>query len=142
MIGRVLVALAFVAIAAPASAHHDNCSRRGDARGISCQLSRWVHCSGGAVRVTTFSANSKRMCKSVDERVSGVYIVADKRLACGARVSITNAVTGKSVEATVGDRGPGTIAVYDLSHKTAAAIGVRGSGCVYAGGGLREAAAP
>ena len=121
--------------------HSDGCSRHGDAHGINCQLARWVHCSGAAVRATTFSANSRRKCKAVSETVDGVYIIADKHKACGERISITNATTGKSVNATVGDRGPGTIAVYDLSHKTAAAIGICGSGCVYAGGGLREAGA-
>jgi hypothetical protein len=133
--------LAVAAFAVPAEAHHDGCSRAGDARGISCQLARWVHCSGGAVRVTTFSANSRRMCKAVDERADGVYIIADKHKACGERVSITNPANGKFVYATVGDRGPGTIAVYDLSHKTAAKLDIRGSGCVYVGGGVLEAVA-
>jgi hypothetical protein len=135
----IVLALSVVAFAAPARAHYDRCSRAGDAAGISCQLARWVHCSLGAVRVTTFSANGRRKCKAVNERVDGIYIVADKHKACGEHISITNALTGKSVDATVGDRGPATIAVYDLSHKTASYLGIRGSGCVYASGGMEAA---
>ena len=119
--------------------HSDGCSRKGDAAGINCQLRAWVRCSGGAVRVTTFSANSRRMCKQVDERKDGIFIIADKHKACGEQISIRNADTGKFVLATVGDRGPGTIAVYDLSHKTAREIGIKGSGCVYADTGLFSA---
>ncbi len=119
------------------SRHSDGCSRRGDAAGINCQLRAWVHCSGGSVRATSFNASGRRACPGVRGN-----IVADKRLPCGTPLTITNARTGRSVNAVVGDRGPGTIAVVDLSYQTAAAVGVNGSGCVYVGGGFREAAVP
>ena len=129
--------LAAVALATSAEAHSDGCSRRGDVAGINCQLRVWVHCSGGAVRATSFNANGRRACP----KVRG-YIVADKHLACGTRLTITNAANGRSIDAIVGDVGPATIAVVDLSHQTAAAVGIDGSGCVYIGRGIREAVAP
>ena len=126
--------LAVLALATPAKAHNDGCSRRGDAAGINCQLRAHIHCSGGAVRATSFSANSRRKCKSVTG-----YIVADKHMACGARMTITNAENGLSVAAIVGDRGPGTIAEVDLAYQTAAAIKMKGSGCVYVSRGMELA---
>lgn len=115
--------------------HHDGCSRRGDAAGINCQLRRWVHCSGSAVRATSFNANGRRACPGVRG-----YIVAHKHKACGTPIRVTNASTGAAIDAVVGDRGPGTIAEIDLSHQVAAKIGIRGSGCVLVDVGIESAA--
>jgi hypothetical protein len=129
--------LAVLAIATPVEAHYDHCSRHGDVAGINCQLAAWVHCSGGAVRATSFNAHPRRYCRNVP---NGELIVATKRPICGSPITITNAKTGASIVGVVGDKGPATIAVVDLSYEAAAAIGISGSGCVYIGGaGVREA---
>ena len=57
----------------------------------------------------------------------------------GTCVTITNAENGLSVAAIVGDRGPGTIAEVDLAYQTAAAIKMKGSGCVYVSRGMELA---
>ena len=128
----ILGAVVAIAIAVPAMAHSDGCSRRGDVRGINCQLARWVHCGPGAVRVTSFNAHGRRYCTNVH----GGYIVATKHPVCGRPIRITNARTGVSVQGVEGDKGPATIAAVDLSYETAAAVGIHGSGCAYVGGAL------
>ena len=134
----IVLTLSLALWAATAKAHSDGCSRRGDARGISCQLARWVHCSGGAVRATSFNASGRTAC-GLHGNVVALPHAASRGL-CGSHVTVTNAATGRSTDATVGDSGPATIAAIDLSHTTASIIGLRGSGCVYIGGGGRQEA--
>lgn len=137
----IVASLAITSASVRSSAHSDGCSRNGDIPGINCQLLAWVHCTGGAVRATSFNANDPRYCPNVKHPKG--FIVAVKRPVCGARITVTNAKNGRSVEAVVGDKGPGTIAVIDLSYQTAAAIGFpydgHASGCVYIGSGFKEA---
>lgn len=126
-IAILLLSLVAACATTEANAHSDGCSRKGDVAGINCQLAKWVNCSGGAHRATSFNAHERRFCTNVHRG----YIVATKHPVCGRPITITNARTGASVSAVEGDKGPATIALVDLSHETAAAIGIHGSGCVY-----------
>ena len=116
----------------PASAHSDGCSRRGDVAGINCQLARWVHCSGGAQRATSFNASGRTAC-GLHGNVVALPHAASRGL-CGQQITVTNAANGRSTIARIGDSGPATIAAIDLSYTTASIIGVHGSGCVHIGG--------
>jgi len=128
----IFVTMLTLAACARADAHNDGCSRRGDVHGINCQLAKWVHCSGGAVRATSFNAGGRTAC-GLHGNVVALPHAASRGL-CGTKITITNAANGLSTQATVGDSGPATIAAVDLSYKTAGLIGVHGSGCVYLGG--------
>ena len=109
-----------------AQAHNDGCSRAGDAAGISCQLRAHIHCSGNKVRVTQYAAG--RYCKY--DPSGRCLVTAHRTLPKGTPVRMD--ANGNSITVIVADRGPFTIAKYDLSHQAAHALGIGGSGCVTA----------
>lgn len=105
---------------------------------INQQLARWVHptgrCGGASEQMVTLYGNGDG---HVGKRVAcgGVLdtkrpTVAHRTLPCGTRLSLSNPRNGRSVVATVTDRGPYTNAKLDLGPAVTAALGLNTSSYV------------
>lgn len=110
------------------------------------KLARYVRPTGkcaGAEQLATLYGNGDGLvgrrvsCGGVLDR--GRATVAHRTLPCGSRVTLTNPHNGRSVVATVTDRGPGTSAKWDLGPAVTSALGLRSSTYVCVDGGTRLA---
>lgn len=102
---------------------------------VNAKLKRYVHptgkCAGASEQMATMYGNGDG---HLGKRVScgGVLdahrpTVAHRTLPCGAKLQLTNPRNGKSVVATVTDRGPFTIATLDLGPAAYRALGMNTS---------------
>jgi rare lipoprotein A (peptidoglycan hydrolase) len=128
----VIAALAVVALAAPAEARNNVCIAAG-LKGIpllNCELRTYVHRIAGCARqalATSYGNGDGYLHKPVS--AGGVLdaktpTVAHKTLRLGSYVELSRG--GRSVKARVTDRGPYTIAEFDLSPATGRALGIEG----------------
>lgn len=102
---------------------------------VNAKLKRYVHptgkCAGASEQLATMYGNGDG---HVGKRVAcgGVLdthrpTVAHRSLPCGTKLQLSNPRNGKSVIATVTDRGPYTIATLDLGPGAYRALGMNTS---------------
>ena len=126
----ILAASLVAAIAAPAEAR--NACKRAGLRGVqlmNCELRHYVRkiggCLGRPVLATSYGNGDGNLHKAV--AIGGVLdaknpTVAHKTLPLGSYVELSRGA--RRVRARVTDRGPYTIAEYDLSPATSVALGL------------------
>lgn len=127
MITRIIVALVFVALAAPAEAGKSLVAT------INAKLARWVHptgkCAGASEQLATFYWQGQRTATGERFNPHGLS-AASRHLPFGTRLTIRNPHNGRSVSVVINDRGPYTNATLDLSLGAAKALGLRQSSYV------------
>lgn len=131
-----VLALVLVALA-PAQAGEVSKSNgyRSYVGGLNARLARYVHptgkCSGASEQMATMYGNGDgHVGKPVScggRLDTSRPTVAHRTLQCGTKLSLTNPRNGRSVVATVTDRGPYTIATLDLGPATYRALGLNTS---------------
>lgn len=102
---------------------------------VNAKLKRYVHptgkCGGSSEQMATMYGNGDgHLGKPVacgGKLDSQRPTLAHRNLPCGTKLRITNPRNGKSVVATVTDRGPYTIATLDLGPATYRALGINTS---------------